>query len=131
MIFLSLTKPDIIRDIHLGYLRSGADIIETNTFSSTTIAQADYGMEKFAFEMNVKSAQLAREACAIVEAEQGRRCFVAGALGPTNRTASLSPDVNRPGFRATSFDDPLRHLSRRCARADRGRQRSSHDRNHF
>ena len=102
---LSLTRPDIIRDIHLGYLRSGADIIETNTFSSTSIAQADYGMEKLAFELNVKSAQLAREACQIVEKEEGRRCFVAGALGPTNRTASLSPDVNRPSYRATSFDD--------------------------
>lgn len=102
---LSLTQPQIIRDIHRAYLRAGADIIETNTFSSTSIAQADYAMESLAYELNEEGARLARDACDEIAKEQGRPCFVAGALGPTNRTASLSPDVNRPGFRAISFDE--------------------------
>src|SRR4051794_1489543 len=101
---LNLTAPDAVRDIHLAYFRAGADIGETNTFSSTAVAQADYGPEAFAYELNVAGAQLAREAAAIAAAEDGRPRFVAGALGPTNRTASLSPDVNRPGFRAITFD---------------------------
>ena len=102
---LSLTAPDAIREIHLQYFRAGADIVETNTFSSTTIAQADYGMEGLAFELNEASARLAREAADIAQKEDGRPRFVAGALGPTNRTASISPDVNDPGYRAVSFDD--------------------------
>ncbi len=103
---LSLTQPDAIRQIHVDYLNAGADILATNTFSSTTIAQADYGMEDLAYELNEVSARLAREACDLVESrEPGRRCFVAGGLGPTNRTASISPDVNNPGYRAVSFDD--------------------------
>ena len=103
---LSLTQPDAIRQIHVDYLNAGADIVATNTFSSTTIAQADYGMEDLAYELNEVSARLAREACDLVESrEPGRRCFVAGGLGPTNRTASISPDVNNPGYRAVSFDD--------------------------
>ncbi|MEA2935844.1 MAG: 5-methyltetrahydrofolate--homocysteine methyltransferase, partial [Variibacter sp.] len=102
---LSLTAPDAIRNIHIAYFRAGADIGETNTFSSTTIAQADYGLEAFAYELNREGARLAREAAEIVAKEDGRPRFVAGAIGPTNRTASLSPDVNRPGFRAISFDD--------------------------
>ncbi|MFD1696451.1 methionine synthase [Roseibium aestuarii] len=103
---LSLTQPDVIRQIHVDYLEAGADIVETNTFSSTTIAQADYGMEALAFELNEVSARLAREACDLVTArDPSRPRFVAGALGPTNRTASISPDVNNPGFRAVSFDD--------------------------
>ncbi|ODN70071.1 Methionine synthase [Methylobrevis pamukkalensis] len=103
---LSLTQPDIIRDIHRQYLDAGADMVETNTFSSTTIAQADYGMEALAYELNFEGARLAREACVAAEAaDPSRPRFVAGAIGPTNRTASLSPDVNRPGFRATSFDE--------------------------
>ncbi|WP_150525418.1 methionine synthase [Roseibium sediminis] len=103
---LSLTLPDAIRKVHVDYLEAGADIVETNTFSSTTIAQADYGMEALAYELNVESAKLAREACDIVEAKDpSRPRFVAGALGPTNRTASISPDVNNPGYRAVSFDD--------------------------
>ncbi|MBH0236311.1 homocysteine S-methyltransferase family protein [Methylobrevis sp. L22] len=103
---LSLSRPDIVSDIHLQYLRAGADIVETNTFSSTTIAQADYGMESLAYELNFESARLAAEACRTVEAEDpARPRFVAGAIGPTNRTASMSPDVNNPGFRAVSFDD--------------------------
>ncbi|WP_417686242.1 methionine synthase [Roseibium sp.] len=103
---LSLTQPDAIRQIHVDYLNAGADIVATNTFSSTTIAQADYGMEALAYELNEVSARLAREACDIVEKQNpGRKRFVAGGLGPTNRTASISPDVNNPGFRAVSFDD--------------------------
>jgi 5-methyltetrahydrofolate--homocysteine methyltransferase len=102
---LSLTRPDAIRDIHLQYFRAGADIVETNTFSSTTIAQADYRMEALAYELNEASARLAREAADIAQKEDGRPRFVAGALGPTNRTASISPDVNDPGYRAVSFDD--------------------------
>ncbi|MTI45470.1 methionine synthase (B12-dependent) [Roseibium hamelinense] len=103
---LSLTLPDAIRKIHVDYLEAGADIVETNTFSSTTIAQADYGMEELAYELNFVGAKLAREACDLVEAKDpSRPRFVAGALGPTNRTASISPDVNNPGFRAVSFDD--------------------------
>jgi 5-methyltetrahydrofolate--homocysteine methyltransferase len=101
---LNLTRPNAIRDIHLAYFRSGADIVATNTFSSTRIAQADYGMEKVAYELNVAGASIAREAAAIAEKEDGRRRFVAGAIGPTNRTASISPDVSNPGFRAITFD---------------------------
>ncbi|MEP4034652.1 methionine synthase [Roseibium polysiphoniae] len=103
---LSLTQPDAIRQIHVDYLNAGADIVATNTFSSTTIAQADYGMEELAYELNEVSARLAREACEIVEAKDpSRKRYVAGGLGPTNRTASISPDVNNPGYRAVSFDD--------------------------
>jgi len=102
---LNLTQPKAIRDIHLHYFRAGADIVETNTFSSTRIAQADYGMEEIAYELNAAGARLAREAAALAEREDGRRRFVAGAVGPTNRTASISPDVSNPGFRAVTFDD--------------------------
>lgn len=102
---LNLTKPDAIRDIHLAYLRAGADIVATNTFSSTSIAQADYGMQEVAHELNLAGARLAREAAAIASAEDGRPRFVAGAIGPTNRTASISPDVSNPGYRAVTFDD--------------------------
>jgi 5-methyltetrahydrofolate--homocysteine methyltransferase len=102
---LILTQPDAIRAIHLEYFLAGADIVETNTFSSTTIAQADYGMEAVAYELNREGARLAREAAAEAQRRDGKRRFVAGAVGPTNRTASISPDVNNPGFRAVSFDD--------------------------
>src|ERR1700716_1079615 len=102
---LNLTRPDAIRDIHLAYLRAGADIVATNTFSSTAIAQADYGMEDIAYELNLAGAQLAREAALAATEEDGRPRFVAGAIGPTNRTASISPDVSNPGFRAPSFDE--------------------------
>ncbi|MCZ8184752.1 MAG: methionine synthase [Beijerinckiaceae bacterium] len=102
---LILTQPDAIRSIHLDYFLAGADIVETNTFSSTSIAQADYGMEALAYELNREGARLAREAAAIAQEKDGKRRFVAGAVGPTNRTASISPDVNNPGFRAASFDD--------------------------
>src|SRR6476469_8477120 len=101
---LNLSRPDSVRDIHLAYFRAGADIVSTNTFSSTTIAQADYGMEGIAYELNQAGAKLAREAAVQAGTEDGRRRFVAGALGPTNRTASISPDVANPGFRAITFD---------------------------
>src|SRR5258708_5564006 len=103
---LDLTRPDAIRAFHLEYLRAGADIVETNTFTSTSIAQADYGMEGLAYELNREGARLAREACdAIARETPERPRFVAGAVGPTNRSASLSPDVNNPGFRSVTFDD--------------------------
>jgi 5-methyltetrahydrofolate--homocysteine methyltransferase len=102
---LILTQPDAIRDIHLAYFQAGADIVATNTFSSTAIAQADYGMEEIVRDLNRDGARLAKEAAALAEKQDGRRRFVAGALGPTNRTASISPDVSNPGFRAVSFDD--------------------------
>ena len=103
---LVLTQPKIIEDIHVLYLEAGADIIETNTFNSNAISMADYKMEALVYELNVAGAQVAKRAVARVQAEQpGRKCFVAGALGPTNRTASMSPDVNNPAFRAVTFDD--------------------------
>jgi len=101
---LNLSRPEAVRDIHLAYFRAGADIVSTNTFSSTAIAQADYGMEGIAYELNIAGATLAREAAVQARKEDGRRRFVAGALGPTNRTASISPDVANPGFRAITFD---------------------------
>jgi len=102
---LSLTRPDVIEDIHYRYFAAGADIATTNTFSSTTIAQADYHLEHLVPELNRASAQLACRAARRIEAETpGRRCFVAGGIGPTNRTASMSPDVNRPDYRAVTFD---------------------------
>jgi 5-methyltetrahydrofolate--homocysteine methyltransferase len=102
---LTLTQPQAIEDIHFAYAMAGADILETNTFSSTSIAQADYGMQECVYELNRDGARLARRAAIRAEKADGRRRFVAGALGPTNRTASLSPDVNNPGFRAVSFDE--------------------------
>jgi 5-methyltetrahydrofolate--homocysteine methyltransferase len=102
---LVITQPDVIRDIHLAFLRQGVDIIETNSFNATTIAQADYDMEDYVSEINLQSAKLAKEACNIAEAEDGKPRFVAGVIGPTNRTASMSPDVNDPGYRNTHFDE--------------------------
>ncbi|MGL4323578.1 MAG: methionine synthase [Beijerinckiaceae bacterium] len=102
---LVLTQADAVRDIHLAYFMAGADIVETNTFSSTSIAQADYGMQSLAYELNLEAGKIARAAAVLAQKADGRTRFVAGALGPTNRTASISPDVNNPGFRAVSFDD--------------------------
>jgi 5-methyltetrahydrofolate--homocysteine methyltransferase len=104
---LSITRPDIIKAIHRQYLEAGADIIETNTFSSTSIAQADYDLQPLAFELNLAAARCAREAIAEFQAAHpgsGPK-FVAGAIGPLNKTLSLSPDVNNPGFRAVNFDE--------------------------
>ncbi|MFQ5335542.1 MAG: homocysteine S-methyltransferase family protein, partial [Flavobacteriales bacterium] len=103
---LSLSRPDIIEEIHKSYLSAGADIIETNTFSSNFISQADYGLEGACYEMNVAAARIARRVADEFNASQaGKPRFVAGSLGPTNQTASLSPDVNDPGFRAVTFDE--------------------------
>jgi 5-methyltetrahydrofolate--homocysteine methyltransferase len=101
---LSLTRPDIIRDIHEGYLAAGADLIETNTFGATTIAQADYDMAELAIEMNKASAQIARAACDKFSTPEKPR-FAVGALGPTPKTASISPDVNDPGARNIHFEE--------------------------
>jgi len=102
---LVLTQPTIISEIHNAYLEAGADIIETNTFNAQAISQSDYGLEDIAYEMNVSAAKLAREAAdAWTKKTPDKPRFVAGAIGPTNRTASISPDVNNPGFRNVSFD---------------------------
>ena len=102
---LSLTRPDIIKDIHRQYFEAGADIVETNTFSGTSIAQADYHLEHIIYDLNYQSAKIAREvADEFTKKEPNKPRFVAGAMGPTNRTASLSPDVNDPGYRAITFD---------------------------
>lgn len=102
---LSITRPDIIEEIHRQYYQAGSDIVETNTFSGTTIAQADYKLEHRVRDINIESAKLAKRV-ALSESEiQGRPLWVAGAMGPTNRTASLSPDVSRPEYRATSYDE--------------------------
>jgi 5-methyltetrahydrofolate--homocysteine methyltransferase len=102
---LSLTRPDIISDIHRAYLQAGADILETNTFSSTSIAQADYGLQAAVYDLNKESARLAREVCDEFSRQNpDKPRFVAGSIGPTNRTASMSPDVNNPGYRAVTFD---------------------------
>ena len=101
---LSLTRPDIIRDIHEGYLAAGADLIETNTFGATTIAQADYDMADLAYDMNLASARIARQACDKYSTPDKPR-FVAGAVGPTPKTASISPDVNDAGARNVTFEE--------------------------
>ena len=102
---LTLTRPDIIRAIHEAYLDAGADLVETNTFNSTSISLADYRLQHLVRELNREGARLARAACDAAEArDPSRPRFVVGVLGPTSRTASLSPDVNRPGFRAITFD---------------------------
>lgn len=103
---LSLTRPDVIKAIHREYLQAGADIIETNTFSGTTIAQADYRTEEAVYDINFYSARIAREvADEFNQKEPEKPRFVAGAMGPTNKVASLSPDVNNPGYRAITFDE--------------------------
>ena len=102
---LSISQPHIIREIHTAYLNAGADIIETNTFNSTSIAQADYALEHLVYDLNFQSAQVARQAADEVAKESGKPRYVAGVLGPTNRTASISPDVNDPGARNVSFDE--------------------------
>jgi len=103
---LSITQPKAIKEIHAKYLAAGADIIETNTFSSTTIAMADYEMEDYVYELNYQSAKIAKEVAVEFTAKNPEKPrFVAGSIGPTNRTASMSPDVNDPGFRAVTFED--------------------------
>jgi len=103
---LSLTRPDIIEAIHKEYLEAGSDIIKTNTFSGTSIAQADYKLEKYAYDINFHSAKIAKKACEEYTAENPNKPrFVAGSIGPTNRTLSISPDVNDPGYRNVEFDE--------------------------
>jgi 5-methyltetrahydrofolate--homocysteine methyltransferase len=103
---LSITRPDVIKAIHAQYFEAGADIVETNTFSGTTIAQADYGLEHLVYDINYQSAKIAREvADEFTTKTPDKPRYVAGAMGPTNRTASLSPDVNDPGYRAVTFDE--------------------------
>jgi 5-methyltetrahydrofolate--homocysteine methyltransferase len=103
---LSLTQPQAIRDVHAKYFEAGADIVETNTFSGTTIGMADYHLEDIVYELNYQSAKLAREVADEFTAKNpDKPRFVAGSIGPTNRTASMSPDVNDPGYRAVTFDD--------------------------
>lgn len=105
---LSLTQPEAVKDVHRQYFAAGADIVETNTFSGTTIGMADYHMEHLVYELNYESAKLAREAADEFTAKDpSKPRFVAGSIGPTNRTASMSPDVNDPGYRAVTFDDLL------------------------
>jgi len=99
---LSITRPDIIKDIHRQYFQAGADIVETNTFSGTWIAQADYGLEDAVYRINYESAKIAKE---VANEFTDKPRFVAGSIGPTNRTASISPDVNDPGYRAITFDE--------------------------
>jgi 5-methyltetrahydrofolate--homocysteine methyltransferase len=99
---LSITRPDIIKDIHRQYFLAGADIVETNTFSGTWIAQADYGLEDAVYRINYESAKIAKE---VASEFSDKQRFVAGSIGPTNRTASISPDVNDPGYRAITFDE--------------------------
>lgn len=102
---LNFTRPDVIKAIHLQYLEAGADIIETNTFNGTRLVQKEYGLEDIVYELNVRAAKLAKEACIEFEKKTGRRTYVAGALGPTSKTASISPDVNNPAYRAVTFDE--------------------------
>lgn len=103
---LSLTRPDIIKEIHRQYLEAGADILETNTFGSTRVAQADYHLEEYVYRINYESAKIAKEVAAEYTARDPKKPrFVAGSMGPTTKLASMSPDVNNPGFRAISFDE--------------------------
>ena len=102
---LSLTRPDIIKEIHRQYFEAGADIVETNTFGSTRVAQADYHLEDLVYEINFQSAKIAKEVAAeFTQKEPGKPRFVAGSMGPTTKLASMSPDVNNPGYRAITFD---------------------------
>ena len=112
---LSLTQPQAIEEVHKKYLEAGADIIETNTFSGTTIAMADYYMEELVYELNYESAKIARKACDEFTAQDpDKPRFVAGSIGPTNRTASLSPDVNDPGYRAITFEELRLAYKQQC-----------------
>jgi 5-methyltetrahydrofolate--homocysteine methyltransferase len=108
---LSITQPYAVKEVHRQYFAAGADIVETNTFSGTTIGMADYHLEDLVYELNYESAKLAREAADEFTAKDpSKPRFVAGSIGPTNRTASMSPDVNDPGYRAVTFDETAHHL---------------------
>ncbi len=113
---LSLTRPDILRDIHTAYLQAGADLVESNTFNSTRISQSDYQLQHLVHELNVEGARLARAACETVTADDpSRPRFAVGVIGPTSRTASISPDVNDPGFRNVSFQELVDNYSEAAA----------------
>ena len=102
---LSITRPDIISEIHESYLRAGADLIETNTFNANSISQADYQLQHLAYDLNLESAKIARDVCdRITKSNPNKPRFVCGAIGPTNQTASMSPDVSNPGHRNVDFD---------------------------
>lgn len=112
---LSLTQPQAIEEVHRKYLEAGADIIETNTFSATSVAMADYHMQELVYELNFESARIARKVCDEYTAKDpDKPRFVAGSVGPTNKTASLSPDVNDPGYRAITFDDLRKAYKEQC-----------------
>jgi 5-methyltetrahydrofolate--homocysteine methyltransferase len=113
---LVLTRPDIIAEITRGYLDAGSDMVSTNTFNANTVSQADYGAEHLVRDLNLAASKIAREAADAAEAQDGRPRFVAGAIGPTNKTLSLSPDVNDPGYRAIGFDE-LKDVYREQAEA--------------
>lgn len=117
---LCLTQPDIIRDIHTAYFEAGADMVETNSFSSTRVALADYGCEHLVDDLNIAAAKLVREAAEKAQAQDGRPRFVAGSIGPTNKTLSLSPDVNDPAFREIDFDTLKEYYREQCAALIRG-----------
>ncbi len=103
---LSITQPEAVKEVHRKYFEAGADIVETNTFSGTTIAMADYQMEDLVYELNYESAKIAKEVADVITAKEPHKPrFVVGSMGPTNRTASMSPDVNDPGYRAVTFDE--------------------------
>ena len=122
---LSLTQPQAIAEVHQKYFEAGADIVETNTFSATTVAMADYNMQDLVYELNFESARIAKEvAVKITSQNPSKPRFVAGAMGPTNKTASMSPDVNDPGFRAISFEE-LRAAYKEQATALVDRMRSA------
>lgn len=112
---LSITRPDVIKAIHAQYFDAGADIIETNTFSGTTIAQEDYGLQDWVYEINYQSAKIAREVADEYTSRNPQKPrFVAGSMGPTNKTASISPDVNDPGFRGITFDELVTAFKQQC-----------------
>ena len=131
---LVLTRPDVIADIHAEYLDAGADIIETNTFSGTSVSQADYGLEALAYELNLEAAKLAQRVADEWTAKTpDKPRFVAGSIGPTTKTLSISPDVNNPAFRAITFDemrdafkDQARGLDRRRLGSAAGRNADRH-----
>ncbi|MGC6400743.1 homocysteine S-methyltransferase family protein [Sphingomonas sp. FW199] len=112
---LCLTRPDIIKGIHAAYFAAGADMVETNTFSGTRIAMADYGCEHLVWDINLAAAKLAREAAEEASAKDGKRRFVAGSIGPTNKTLSLSPDVNDPSYREVDYDALKEQYKEQCA----------------
>ena len=119
---LSLSQPQIIEGIHEAYLDAGSDIIETNTFTATAIAQADYNMQSIVYEMNVTSAKLARKAAdKFIKLNPAKPRWVAGSIGPLNKTLSLSPDVNDPGYRAVTFEQVVEAYTEQVKRISRWR----------